>query len=59
MMYRNMFLVKHRNTTIQQESDYVEWYKRWKVCPYLLYGIAGTIIAVLLLEFMKWSQQTR
>ena len=37
------------NTTIQQES-YVEWY--WKVCPYLLYGIAGTIIAVLLLEFM-------
>ena len=28
----------------------MEWY--WKVCPYLLYGIAGTIIAVLLLKFM-------
>ena len=40
--------VKH-NTTMQSES-YVEWY--WKVAPYLLYGVAGTVFIVLFLEFI-------
>ena len=37
------------NTTIRP-VNYVEWY--WKVGPYLLYGIGGTIVIVLFLEFM-------
>ena len=37
------------NTTIPP-VNYVEWY--WKVGPYLLYGIGGTVVIVLFLEFM-------
>ena len=37
------------NTTVRP-VNYVEWY--WKVGPYLLYGIGGTVVIVLFLEFV-------
>ena len=36
------------NTT--NPGDQIEWY--WKLCPFILYSIGGTITAVLLFEFV-------